>query len=104
MNIAVDAVGPAVAEVEKLLADADEAVAMAVRKVARLIDRGVGAAMEIGIHPFISKAIEAAGNAQASLGGAAGFMGDVHRELHDARKRLGAPVMEAAGGGWDKGD
>jgi hypothetical protein len=105
MNIAVDAVGPAVAEVEKLLADADAAVADAIRKVARLQDKGVAAAVKVGIPTgLIGEVLYNAGRAAFSLGEAASAMGEVHRGLHEARKKLGAPVMEAGGGGWDKGD
>ncbi len=103
MNIAVDAVGPAVAEVEKLLSDADAAVADAIRKVARLQDRGVAAAGKVGIPTgLIGKVLENAGNLAASLGSAAAWLGDIHRGLHEAKQNLDG--ADQRGGGWGKGD
>jgi hypothetical protein len=98
MNIAVDAVGPAVAEVEKLLADADEAVAEAIRRVARLQDRGLAAAAKVGIPTgLIGEVLFAASRVGSSLGEAAAGMNEVHRGLHEAKGKL----MEK-GGGWGK--
>jgi hypothetical protein len=101
MNIAVDAVGPAVAEVEKLLSDADAAVADAIRKVARLQDKGLAAAMKVGIPTgLIGEVLYAAARVGSSLGEAASAMGEVHRGLHAAKANLGG--AEQRGGGWGK--
>jgi hypothetical protein len=104
MNIAVDAVGPAVAEVEKLLSDADAAVADAIRKVARLQDKGLAAAMKVGIPTgLIGEVLQSAAQVAYSLGDAASYMGEVHRGLHEAKAKLEAGAGEK-GGGFGKGD
>jgi hypothetical protein len=100
MNIAVDAVGPAVAEVEKLLADADAAVADAIRKVARLQDKGVAAAVKIGISGMLGQVFQNAAAVSMALGDAAAHMSTLHRGLHEAKVNLGG--AEERGGGWGK--
>jgi uncharacterized protein YoxC len=104
MNIAVDAVGPAVAEVEKLLSDADAAVADAIRKVARLIDKGVGAAEDVGIPAvYLDEVLSAATEVTLALGEANSWMRALHRALHPVKAKLEASAGEK-GGGFGKGD
>jgi hypothetical protein len=104
MNIAVDAVGPAAAEVEKLLSEADAAVADAIRKVARLQDKGLAAAMKVGIQTgLISEVLHGASLVQGALGESALHMGDLHKALHKVKEELAARV-EQRGGGFGKGD
>jgi hypothetical protein len=91
----------AVAEVEKLLSDADAAIADAIRKVARLQDKGLAAAGKVGIQTgLIGEVLYAAARVGSSLGEAAAQMGEVHKGLHAAKANLGG--AEQRGGGWGK--